>query len=324
MVGQGSPGRRRRFIVGQIKNNYMLNLEWFRTFKAIYEKRSLSAAAQTLFISQPGVSVHLNSLEASIGYRLFNRETRKMIPTDRGIILYNAIIDPMSRLEDAEQLFFRNCKGKPTISVGLGYETFDYALTEHVDQLSFNLIVRFGEYPQLLHELDGGALDLVLTSHVLAQPNLEYTFFTKERIVLICGGQADTELLDQLLAMGNRTGIMEWLKQQIWYTTAVDMGYLRNFWLANFDCLPDLKPNYVLPHVGAILRCMRNGKGFAVVPDFLCRDELERKTVRLAWGGSFPVENVLHFGKRKRTRNASEIAQLEELLTKNWFCRMDL
>lgn len=37
------------------------NLEWLRTFKAIYETGTLSAAAQELFISQPGVSLHLNS-----------------------------------------------------------------------------------------------------------------------------------------------------------------------------------------------------------------------------------------------------------------------
>ncbi len=46
------------------------NLEWFRTFKAIYETGTLSAAAQQLFISQPGVSLHLNSLEAYTGYKL--------------------------------------------------------------------------------------------------------------------------------------------------------------------------------------------------------------------------------------------------------------
>jgi len=300
----------------------MLNLEWFRTFKAIYERGNLSAAAQTLFISQPGVSVHLNSLEAYTGYRLFERETRKMIPTDRGVILYNCIIDPMNRLEDAEQLFFKNSKvDKPTISVGLGFETFEYTLAEHIGQLPFNLIVRFGEYPQLMHDLDRGALDLVLTSQLEQQPNLEYTPFTKERIVLICGAQSDTEQLDQLLAANNRTALRDCLKQQIWYTTAVDMGYMKNFWLANFDCQPDFKPNYVVPHFGAILRCMRNGKGFAVMPDFLCLDELERRTVRLAWDGDPHVENMLHFCKRKRMRNVSEIRLLEELLIKNWLLR---
>jgi LysR family transcriptional regulator, transcriptional activator of the cysJI operon len=297
----------------------MLNLEWFRTFKAIYETGSLSHAAQTLFVSQPGVSLHLNSLEAYTGYRLFERDTRRMIPTDRGTILYNCIIDPMKKLVEAEEQFFRNSDtDKPTISVGLGYETFEYTLAGHVAQLPFNLIVRFGDHPQIVHELDSGALDLVLTSQMGRQPNLEYTPFKKERIILICGGQTDTTTLNQLIAANKRADIREWLKQQIWYTTAADMTHLKNFWLANFDCLPDFKPNYVVPYFGAILRCMRNGKGFAVMPDFLCKKELGQQTVRLAWEGYPYVENTLHFGKRKNTRNACQIRQLEELLTKNW------
>ncbi|RYY15895.1 MAG: LysR family transcriptional regulator, partial [Chitinophagaceae bacterium] len=107
----------------------MLNLEWFRTFKAIYETGNLTAAAQLLFISQPGVSLHLNSLEAYTGHKLFDRDTRKLVPTERGIILYNSILDPLNKLVEAEQSFFRNAAGdKPTITVGMGVETFEYIL----------------------------------------------------------------------------------------------------------------------------------------------------------------------------------------------------
>ncbi|MBS1659542.1 MAG: LysR family transcriptional regulator [Bacteroidetes bacterium] len=296
----------------------MLNLEWFRSFKAIYETGNLSHAAQLLFISQPGVGLHLNSLEAYIGYRLFDRDTRKMIPTERGTILYNCLVDPMNRLMEVEQLFYRNSKvDKPTISIGLDFETFEYTLAEHVAQLPFNLIVRFGDHSQLLHELNTGALDVVLTSHLGRQPNLQYTPLTKERLILICGDQTDTRQLDDLISTNERVAIRDWLKKQVWYTTAVDVGHLKNFWLANFDCSPDFQPNYVVPHSGAILSCMRNGNGFAVMPDFLCRKELDRKTVKLAWEGDPHVENTLHFGKRKNTRHSTEIRHLEELLIKN-------
>ena len=297
----------------------MFNLEWFRTFKTIYETGNLTVAAQVLYISQPGVSLHLNSLEAYTGYRLFDRETRKMIPTDQGTLLYNCILDSVNRLVEAEEHFCRNSKlEKPTISVGLGFETFEYTLAEHVAQLPFNLIVRFGENPQLLHLLETGAIDLVLTSQKGRQPDLEYTPFTTERIILICGGQTDTKQLNELVSANDRPALKEWLKKQIWYTTAVEMGHLKNFWMANFGCQPDFSPNYVVPHFSAILRCMRNGKGFAVMPDFLCRNELDRKTVQLAWEGDPHVENMLHFGKRKKTKYATEIRQLEGLLTRNW------
>lgn len=83
----------------------MINLEWFRTFKTIYEKKSMTAAAQALFISQPGASLHLSSLENHIGHKLFNRAPRKLIPTEQGKLLYNALIDPIQRLEEVEKNF---------------------------------------------------------------------------------------------------------------------------------------------------------------------------------------------------------------------------
>ena len=302
----------------------MLNLEWFRTFKAIYETGNLSNAAQLLFISQPGVGLHLNSLEAYTGYRLFDRDTRKMIATERGTILYNCIVDSMNKLEEAEERFCRNSStDKPTLSVGLSFETFEYTLAEHVAQLPFNLIVRFGEYPQMLHDLDSGTLDMVVTSQKGPELNLQYTSFAKERLILICGAQTDTEELHQLISANQRPAIRDWLKRQIWYTTAADMGHLKKFWMANFNCQPDLRPNYVVPYSGAILSCMCNGKGFAVMPDFLCRRELDRQTIVLAWEGDPYVENTLYFGRRKNTRYVVEIRQLEELLTKNWFLQME-
>jgi LysR family transcriptional regulator, transcriptional activator of the cysJI operon len=297
----------------------MLNLEWFRTFKAIYEQGNLSAAAQTLYISQPGVSLHLNSLETYTGYRLFDRETRKMVPTERGVVLYNYITESMRTLVEAEQVFHRNAqKEKPTISVGMGAETFEQMLEEHIAQLPFNLILRFGEYPQMMHDLETGALDLILTPQKGRQANIEYVPFIKERIVLICGSETDTKQFDELVTANKRTAIKKWLKEQVWYTTAADMEHLKNFWQANFDGLPDFNPNYVVPNFSSILRCLRKGRGFAVMPDFICRKEVANDTVRIAWEGSIPVENTLHFGKRKKAMYAKEIRKLEQLLMENW------
>ena len=143
----------------------MLNLEWFRTFKAIYETGNLSNAANKLFISQPGASLHLNSLEQYIGYRLFIRDTRKMIPTEQAGVLYNYIADSMNTLLEAEDAFCRNSiEVRPTLALGLGFDAFEYSLAEHIAHLPFNLTVRFGEGPQMLQDLDAGTLDLVLTS----------------------------------------------------------------------------------------------------------------------------------------------------------------
>lgn len=297
----------------------MLNLEWFRTFKAIYETGNLSTAAQELFISQPGVSLHLKSLETYTGHLLFEREPRKMVPTERANILYNCIIDAMNHLVQAEQLFYRNSKtNKPTIGLGMGFEAFEHTLEEHITELPFNIILKFDDYDQMLNDLDNGSLDLVLTPQKRQQAHIEYTPFARERLLLICGSETDTTALPALIAAGKKTDISQWLRQQVWFTTT-DMTHLKNFWTANFEVQPDFRPNYVVPNLSSVLRCLRGGNGFAIMPDFLCKKELGNQTVMLAWEGSPCVENTLHLGKRKKTMYAREIRELEQMLTQNWF-----
>ncbi|MEJ2882811.1 LysR family transcriptional regulator [Pedobacter sp. GR22-6] len=296
----------------------MVNLEWFRTFKVIYEAGTLSAAAQALFISQPGASLHLSSLESFAGHRLFDRDTRKMVATERGTMLYNFIIDHMNKLEEAEQIFHRKSKAeKPTVNIGMSIEIFQHMLEAHISDLPFNLVTKFGDHSQMLQELNNGTLDLILTPQKGTQHNIEYKPFTNERIVLVCGNQTDTTKFEELLLKDDRPALKDWLSSQIWYTTASDMEQLKRFWSASFDTLPSFRPKCVVPSFGSILRCLSNNKGFAVVPDFLCNREIAAKSVKLAWAGSPALESTLYFGKRKTTAYPEEIKYLEEILVRN-------
>ncbi len=296
-----------------------LNLEWLRTFKAIYETGTLSAAAQALYISQPGVSLHLNSLEAYTGYKLFDRAARKMVPTERGKILYNFIIDPIKKLETAEQHFHKRSQAdRATISVGMCFETFQYTLEEHIPELPFNVIIKFGEYPQMQQDLDSGVLDLIITPQKGAQKNLLYDAFSKEKIVLVAGKNTKVDFLQQWLKEGNFKEATQFLKQQLWYSTAGDMEHLKNFWLKNFGEHPDFRPNYIVPNISSILRCLSNANGFSIVPDFLCREAIEDHKIKMVWQGTQPLENTLYFGKRKNTIYHHEIDQLEDIFKQKW------
>lgn len=295
------------------------NLEWIRTFRAIYETGTLSSAAQELFISQPGVSLHLNSLEAFTGSKLFDRSARKMVPTEKGKILYNYILEPLNKLEKAEQHFHKRSQDERiTVSVGMCFETFQYTLEEHIAELPFNLIIKFGEYPQMQQDLDNGLLDLIITPKKGSQQNLEYRPFSKERIVLIAGSKTETAEIKKLLDKQHIREGADLLKKQLWYSTAADMDHLKNFWLQHFGEHPDFSPNFIVPNISSIMRCLSGGTGFSVVPDFLCTEAIASGKIKLVWEGITPVENTLYFGTRKKTIYKDEIAQLEQLLEEKW------
>lgn len=295
------------------------NLEWLRTFKTIYEVGTLSAAAQELFMSQPGVSLHLNSLEAFMGYKLFERSARKMLPTEKGKMLYNQISEPLDKLESAEQGFNSRIRTeRVTISVGMCFETFQHTLESFVSELPFNLITKFGDYHQMQHDLDNGLLDLIITPQKGHQSTLEYTPFGKEEIILIAGSNTDTSEIETLFAENRSIEAASLLKQQTWYSTATDMEHLKNFWYLHFNEYPNFNPNYIVPNISSIIRCLSDGEGFAVVPDFLCKEAIAQGHIRMIWKGDSPLTNTLYFGIRKKTMYQQEITLLKELFEKRW------
>jgi DNA-binding transcriptional LysR family regulator len=292
----------------------MVNLEWYRTFKAVYKTGTLTGAAQELFISQPGVSLHLSSLESYTGYKLFDRTGRRMVPTERGKVLYNFIIDSLMKLEEAEKNFQRSTeKSTPTISVGMCFETFQITLEPYIATLPFNVIIQFGEYPLMVENLEKGILDLIITPQMVPAPTVEYEAFSKETIVIVGGNTTDDGTFNKLLENNNLTDLEFWLKQQKWYGTTGDMEHLRRFWQLNFGKYPDFRPNYIVPNLNSIVRCLGSGIGLAVIPDFLCRKEIDNQQVKLLWQGNPKLTNTLHFATRKQTMYADEINVIKKI-----------
>ena len=64
-------------------------------------EKSFSKAAEKLGISQSAVSHRVNILEETFGFPLFQRTTRKLQPTEHGLILSRACMDGMACFEQA-------------------------------------------------------------------------------------------------------------------------------------------------------------------------------------------------------------------------------
>ncbi|MFN3505426.1 MAG: LysR family transcriptional regulator, partial [Caldimicrobium sp.] len=66
----------------------MFDWRKLEVFVKLYETRNFSKTAKELFLSQPTVTIHLKELEQYLGVKLFTRDTRKVIPTKAGKIVY--------------------------------------------------------------------------------------------------------------------------------------------------------------------------------------------------------------------------------------------
>jgi DNA-binding transcriptional LysR family regulator len=76
-------------------------LPYVRTFVALYEAGSFSAAAARLGVPRSTVSRHLAALEETLGVVLFDRDTRNVVTTSEGRDLYDRAGPALANLETA-------------------------------------------------------------------------------------------------------------------------------------------------------------------------------------------------------------------------------
>ena len=76
-----------------------MDLNLLRTFVAIYEARSLTSAAESLFVTQPAVSQSLTRLRRDFHDELFLRAGRVMAPTPYADELYPTVRETLARID---------------------------------------------------------------------------------------------------------------------------------------------------------------------------------------------------------------------------------
>ncbi|HEX7871617.1 MAG TPA: LysR substrate-binding domain-containing protein [Sphingobium sp.] len=97
----------------------MLTLRQIETFRAIMITKTVSAAAQMLGTSQPGLSRMLSHIEDKLHFRLFDRTRGRLVPTQEARILFEEIEHVYKGFEDLSHIIRRLAKGEDrTFRVG--------------------------------------------------------------------------------------------------------------------------------------------------------------------------------------------------------------
>ena len=79
-----------------------VKLELYKVFKEVAEAGNITAAAQSLYISQSAVSQSIKQLENELQTRLFSRNSRGVTLTGEGRMLYEYVRSAMGLLETGE------------------------------------------------------------------------------------------------------------------------------------------------------------------------------------------------------------------------------
>jgi LysR family nitrogen assimilation transcriptional regulator len=170
-----------------------MDLRHVRAFVAAYEKRSLTAAAVTIYATQPGLSVQIAALEAELGSKLFDRHARGLQPTFAGERFYPlavSILHDVNHAVGTMQALSKTVAGAFSIGVPptLSKAILASVLTGFADrypEVEIRIVEAYSG--TLLALLESKDVDCALVMHNPDHPEVRFTPIYSDRFVLVSG-----------------------------------------------------------------------------------------------------------------------------------------
>ncbi len=143
-----------------------MNLHHLRIFYTVAQRRSVTAAAADLLLSQPAVSLQLKALEKELRVSLFQRGGPKLRLTDAGEVLYRSAVSILHAKDEAERAITELRDGtKGRLILGAGTTGGMYVLPRIVQAYKglwpeTEIVFHIGTTDQILEKLLQNVLDM--------------------------------------------------------------------------------------------------------------------------------------------------------------------
>lgn len=175
-----------------------------QVFVSVAKSLSFTKAAQELFVSQPAVTKHIRELESHYGVRLFERMGSRITLTDSGRTLLDhaqRILDDYNRLDYEMNLFRNGHTGH--LRIGASTTIAQYVLPPYLSAF----VRRFSQVSVTLLNDNSIGVENALRDHRInlglvegrnSQPNLHYSPFMDDELVLVAHAKSRWAKLDEL------------------------------------------------------------------------------------------------------------------------------
>lgn len=295
-----------------------INLELYRIFYIVAQSGSISAAADTLYISQPAITFQIKKLEEQLGVSLFTRTKHGVILTDEGNLLFDYVKNGLESITNGENAL-SNLKNLDSGIIRIGASTtvcrhvvMPYLEKFHEKYPKIEIQIVNNLTTNLLKELRNGNLDILVLNlpmsenkdlkiipikdvHDIFVGNKKYYDLTKGKILLKDLNQYP--LIFQKLPSNTRT-------------------YLNNYLKKN---TMDLKPQLEVVSYNLIMDLVSAGFGIGYATKEFITTELDKKTLyEIEVNPNIPKRYIGIATIDKKAPNYS-VKKLIEMMTKDNF-----
>lgn len=183
-----------------------IRLDAYRIFCEVALCKSISKAAQKLYMTQPAVSQSIAQLEEELGIRLFTRGARGVTLTTEGEMLFEHVYVAINRIELGEQRIkeSRNLQ-RGELKIGVSDAVSKYYLLPYLEAFhqrypAIKLKIINRTTPEQCELLKSGEIDLALCNLPIKDSALEIREYFYVHDIFV-GGEAYKKLSKNPIAM---------------------------------------------------------------------------------------------------------------------------
>lgn len=163
-------------------------------FMEVASQKSFSRASEALYISQPGVSIHIKALEEQYQTKLFERKGLQIELTEAGLLLYKRLLTVKQIQQETEfdiSVLQNTLQATGTLNLGASTTAALYilprvmsAFNREYPLVNISLLNRNSEI--VLEALLSKEINIGVTEEKGKLTNVTYEPFLKDQIVAVC------------------------------------------------------------------------------------------------------------------------------------------
>lgn len=286
-----------------------------RAFAALARRRSFSAAAAELRISQPAVSKHVADLERALGLRLVERARRDGTLTGVGDFLANHVLRAESLLQQATLgvAEFRK-SGAGSLTIVASWLTGTYLLPEVIAEFKHlhpdvRIAMQLGTAREAVEALRSHRAELGFIANPTGGPEIEAEPLLENEIAIV----GRPELVPKRLSRGSLESLT-WISREEGSATrsVVDRA------IAQLGIVPR---RLELPSYEAVLSALKSGYGISAISRYVVDTELRTGSLAVIRVRGWNVRNVVSV-LRARDAALTPSANLFQALVRRRFAEI--
>ncbi len=178
-------------------------LKQLKVFVTVAQERTITAAADKLFLSKPAVSMALSELEKQLDHKLFDRNNNRLIINEQGKRLLPLADELLSRSHSIENLFDQTGPVTGNLKIGssdtVGNQITPFLLRDFRESSQhYNQSLFISNTAQICHKLSEFELDIGLVEGKVQQNDLVTEPWLDDEMVVVCHPSHPLTLINNL------------------------------------------------------------------------------------------------------------------------------